>query len=155
MARGWKQFFGAWILLAALCAPSLAEDGAGRALVPHPAKAQGEHCVADTAFMRRYHMTMMFSHRKEAVHEGLRTPQFSLAGCVSCHAVKGADGKPVSYTSPDHFCRSCHSYAAVSIDCFECHASKPETPQKGADAGADGQDKEVANLLAFLREAKP
>ncbi len=24
------------------------------------------------------------------------------------------------------FCQSCHSYASVKIDCFECHASKPE-----------------------------
>jgi hypothetical protein len=25
----------------------------------------------------------------------------------------------------DHFCQSCHNYAAVKIDCFECHSSKP------------------------------
>ena len=27
--------------------------------------------------------------------------------------------------APTNFCVSCHSYAAVKLDCFECHASKP------------------------------
>jgi hypothetical protein len=26
--------------------------------------------------------------------------------------------------APGDFCVSCHTYAAVRIDCFECHASK-------------------------------
>ena len=35
------------------------------------------------------------------------------------------------------FCVSCHSYAAVKIDCFECHASKPRTaPPAPRAAGA-------------------
>lgn len=99
--------------------------GAENALVPHPPKGRGEHCVASTQFMRRYHMTMMKHQRDETVHEGVRGNPFSIAGCVDCHAVKGADGQPVRYDNPKHFCRSCHDYAAVSIDCFECHASRP------------------------------
>ena len=94
-------------------------------LVPHPPKGSGEHCVADTDYMRRYHMTMMKHQRDDTVHEGVRGGKFSIGECVGCHAVKGDDGKPVSYESPKHFCRSCHDYAAVSIDCFECHASRP------------------------------
>ena len=94
-------------------------------LLPHPPKARGEHCVADTDYMRRYHMMMLKHQRDETVHEGVRGGKYSIGGCVGCHAVKGEDGKPVSYDSPQHFCRSCHDYAAVSIDCFECHSSKP------------------------------
>ena len=94
-------------------------------LVPHPPKGRGEHCVADTDYMRRYHMTMMKHQRDETVHDGVRSGKFSIGECAGCHAVKGEDGQPVSYESPKHFCRSCHDYAAVSIDCFECHASKP------------------------------
>ena len=26
----------------------------------------------------------------------------------------------------DDFCVSCHSYAAVKIDCFDCHSTKPQ-----------------------------
>lgn len=153
--RALRNFFAATLFLMGAAVLSLAsaaraDDGAGRTPAPHPPRAQGEHCVADTAFMRRNHMLMMFDHRKEAVHEGVRTPRFSLAGCVSCHAVKGEDGKPVSFASEKHFCRSCHSYAAVQIDCFECHASRPEAPKQAVDAGGADIDK----LAAYLRETK-
>ena len=121
--------------------------------IPHPPKAKGEHCVADTAFMRKNHMKMLLHHRAEAVHLGVRTQQYDLNGCVDCHAVSGSDGKPVSFDSPQHFCRSCHSYAAVTIDCFECHASRPEERGKTADAGLE--DKEVAARDRYLRDVKP
>ena len=35
-------------------------------------------------------------------------------------------GKAITVAEPEHFCRSCHDYAAVTIDCFQCHASRPE-----------------------------
>lgn len=96
-----------------------------RVPVPHPAAGKGEHCVLPTAEMRRNHMKYILHQRKKTMHEGIRTPQFSLKGCIHCHAVQGDDGKPVSIKSPKHFCNSCHTYAAVHIDCFECHASTP------------------------------
>ena len=114
-------------LIAAFFAVALAGTAARAEsdLLPHPPKARGARCVAKTDYMRRYHMMMLKHERDETVHEGVRGGKFSIKGCVDCHAVKGADGKPVSYESPKHFCRSCHDYAAVSIDCFECHASRP------------------------------
>lgn len=152
--RPLRNMFAAILLLsgAALWATARAEDGAGRTPTPHPPRAQGEHCVADTDFMRRNHMKMMMAHRQDVLHEGVRTPQFNISGCVNCHAVKGEDGKPVSFASPQHFCRSCHTYAAVKIDCFECHNSRPETDGKAAAAEIDGED--AARLAAFLRETK-
>jgi predicted CXXCH cytochrome family protein len=129
------------------------QTGAQNDLVPHPPKGRGEHCVADTAFMRRYHMTMLKHQRDETVHEGVRGKSFSIGGCVSCHAVNGADGLPVSYEDPKHFCRSCHEYAAVSIDCFECHASRPgPKPQDAsAESGAPGS----TALANYLQESHP
>jgi predicted CXXCH cytochrome family protein len=95
--------------------------------VPKPdiPKAQGEQCVADTDFMRRNHMTVLRHQRDDTVLKGVRGNPYSLKDCVSCHAVDGADGTPVTVSSPEHFCRSCHDYAAVNIDCFQCHASRP------------------------------
>lgn len=119
-------------------------------LAPQPPKGRGEHCVADTDFMRRNHMKMLLGHRTEAVRLGVRTQQYDLNGCVDCHAVAGADGRPVSFDSPQHFCRSCHSYAAVSIDCFECHASRPEGP--GKTATIEPRDKEVAAIGHYLQD---
>jgi hypothetical protein len=28
--------------------------------------------------------------------------------------------------SDTNFCQSCHTYAAVKLDCFECHTNKPQ-----------------------------
>ncbi len=126
---------------------------AGDTPVPHPPKGQGDHCVADTEFMRKNHMKMLLHHRKEAVHLGLRTDQYDLNRCVTCHAVAGPDAKPVSFESPQHFCRSCHAYAAVSIDCFECHASRPET--SGRTVVLQRDNEELATLDNYLREIRP
>lgn len=150
--RALRNLFALVLLLvgAALAAPGWAEDGAGRTPAPHPVRGQGEHCVADTEFMRKNHMKMMFAHRHDVLHEGVRDPRFNISGCVACHAVKGADGQPVGSDNPNHFCRSCHSYAAVQIDCFECHNSKPQMSGKAAAAKIDGED--AAKMADFLRE---
>ena len=96
--------------------------------VPYPdiPRGQGESCVEDTDFMRRNHMNVLLHKRDETVINGIRTKQHSLKKCISCHAVAGSDAIPVTVESPKHFCRSCHDYTAVKIDCFDCHASRPE-----------------------------
>jgi hypothetical protein len=95
--------------------------------VPYPdiPRGQGDSCVEDTEFMRRNHMNVLLHQRDDTVKEGIRTRQHSLKGCISCHAVSGPDDLAVTVDSPEHFCRSCHDYAAVKIDCFDCHASRP------------------------------
>jgi hypothetical protein len=137
---------------------AIAGDGSGRTPRPNPPKAQGEACVRDTDFMRRNHMTLLMHQRDDTVHRGVRTKNpgtkdLSLSGCISCHAAPGADGRPVSYADPGHFCRACHSYAAVSIDCFECHASRP-APAKAA-SGSDGTMPDLAkDLAAYLDQTR-
>jgi len=79
---------------------------------------RGEACVAPTPEMRRNHMKMLLHQRDLTVHEGLRDPRFSLKNCVDCHASRATG----SVLGKDGFCSSCHEYAAVSIDCFECHS---------------------------------
>jgi hypothetical protein len=102
------------------------ENGNNGVPLPVIARGQGDSCVADTQFMRRNHMTMLRHQRDETMREGIRGKQYSLKECVACHAVMGPDAMPVTVASPEHFCRSCHDYAAVNIDCFGCHASRPE-----------------------------
>ena len=85
-----------------------------------------EQCVESTDFMRRNHMEVLLHQRDQTVHQGIRTKQHSLAECVSCHAEKDADGKFVSINGAGQFCQGCHATAAVSIDCFQCHAARPE-----------------------------
>jgi len=94
--------------------------------MPSISAAQGENCVEDTDFMRRNHMDLLKHQRDETMLEGVRGQPYSLRDCLDCHVVKGPDAVPVTAADPQHFCRSCHDYAAVSIDCFQCHASRPD-----------------------------
>jgi predicted CXXCH cytochrome family protein len=117
--------------LVLVCMTSLAyaaeEQNAGNGgLLPVIPMGQGDSCVEDTDFMRRNHMDLLKHQRDETMKEGIRGKPYSLKECLSCHAVNGPDAIPVTVSSPQHFCRSCHDYAAVSIDCFQCHASRPE-----------------------------
>jgi len=82
-------------------------------------------CVEPTEEMRRNHMEYILHQRDATVHQGIRTTQYSLEECINCHVSEAADAPRVS--SDQHFCNSCHSYAAVNIDCFECHADRPES----------------------------
>jgi predicted CXXCH cytochrome family protein len=136
-------------LLLALANASAFAEG----LVPIPPKGKGEHCVADTEVMRRNHMSMMKHQRDETVHDGVRGKPFSLAGCMDCHAVKGADAQTVTYSDSRHFCRSCHDFAAVSIDCFECHSSRPGSEKPHSAQGAVSPDLAVA--AAHFQETRP
>jgi predicted CXXCH cytochrome family protein len=119
------------LMLVLVCMTSLAyateEQNAGNGgLLPVIPMGQGDSCVEDTDFMRRNHMDLLKHQRDETMKEGIRGKPYSLKECLSCHAVNGPDAIPVTVSSPQHFCRSCHDYAAVSIDCFQCHASRPE-----------------------------
>lgn len=119
------------VVLSGMTAASHADEG--ESLLPLIPAGRGERCVEETAFMRRNHMDLLDHQRDETVLQGIRGNPFSLRECLDCHVVYGAGEVPVTVSSPAHFCRSCHDYAAVSIDCFECHASRPEpVAQNGA-----------------------
>jgi hypothetical protein len=107
-----------WLLAAAALA-----QPAGRTPQPVVERATtGSQCVADPAFMRRNHMDLLTHQRNDTVRAGVRSGQFSLKACIGCHASRATGSVAHAETN---FCVSCHSYAAVKIDCFECHASRP------------------------------
>ena len=85
--------------------------------------AKGEQCVEPTDFIRRNHMKLLDHHRDQAVIQGVRTKKHSLKECINCHASENTGSVAAS---KDDFCVSCHSYAAVKIDCFDCHSTKPQ-----------------------------
>jgi hypothetical protein len=118
----------------AASAHALATDTANSG-VPMPVipMGMGDACVEDTDFMRRNHMDMLKHQRDETVLRGVRTRQYSLVECINCHVVNAPDSEAVSASDPRHFCRACHDYAAVSIDCFQCHASRPGSGDSTAE----------------------
>lgn len=91
-------------------------------------KAQGS-CVDDPATMRRHHFDFLKHQRDDTMRQGIRGAKYSLKDCVSCHA-QVKDGHAVPVNAPGQFCASCHEYAAVSIDCFSCHATTPQHQQQ-------------------------
>ncbi len=115
------------IALVALAGMTFAVAAAGgdASRVPGPARAipaeAGAKCVEDTPTMRRSHMEFLKHHRDRTVHEGIRTTQHSLANCVDCHASRET-GRVTG--SRDAFCEGCHAFAAVKLDCFECHSDR-------------------------------
>lgn len=103
---------------------------AAESRVPFPTipKASGED-VHKGVSIRTEHMNLLLHQRDETMRKGLRPKNERLQACMSCHAVKGEDEHAVNYESPKHFCRTCHDYVAVKVDCFECHASQPDAKE--------------------------
>lgn len=95
-------------------------------------ESSGEKCILPEAEMRRRHPDLLKHDRIQTLREGVRAKadgkllDGSLKQCVNCHAVKDESNKFVRIDNDQHFCVSCHKYAAVSIDCFQCHRDIPE-----------------------------
>lgn len=96
--------------------------------VPPPKEKYSEEtlCVEPVEIMRKQHFEYVLTHRDETVIEGIRTKKHSLKKCIDCHITANAQGEYARYSQDTHFCASCHQYAAVTIDCFQCHADRPE-----------------------------
>lgn len=123
---------GKWLVAGALlfaCAVGIAhEDEKDNPLLPPHPEGRGGACVEDTQFMRRNHMMLLFKKRNETMRQGIRTTQHSLKVCIECHADQKSDGQYIPVNDPGQFCRSCHQYAGIQPDCFECHATTPPQP---------------------------
>ena len=113
-------------VFASLATASDDEERASRIPKIVETKPLGEKCVEPTEFMKRNHMKLILHQRNETMHKGIRTTKYSLKNCIYCHATATQENPQVrSVLGEGHFCQSCHAYNAVTIDCFECHSSKP------------------------------
>ena len=122
-ARAALVAVAAWLSL--LAATALAAPVIERA-------TRGERCVEDTASMRRNHMLFLEHQRDATVHGGIRGAKHSLKGCIDCHASQATGSVAQAKTD---FCVACHAYAAVKIDCFDCHATRPGAGRVSATEG--------------------
>ena len=105
---------------------TLAADGG--VPLPHPAKAfKGDKCVEDSGVMRRNHFDYLKHQRDETLRDGIRGNKYSLSECIACHATTSPDVAGGKLRTIKPFCAECHSYAAVKIDCFECHTGTAKT----------------------------
>jgi len=127
---GFKASTGRIVRALCVLALMLPVVALGAERVPKPVIeiAKPGKCVEDTARMRREHPDLLRHQRDLTMHEGIRTKKYSLKECIGCHA----SPKTGSVLGDKGFCQSCHEYASVSIDCFNCHASKPGLAGGGA-----------------------
>ena len=115
------------LIILLFVAATVSADGSK---VPPP---KGEQCVEDVEWMSSNHFETVLHQRDETVIHGIRTTKHSLKNCIDCHITPNANGSYARYSnSEEHFCASCHEYAAVSIDCFQCHADRPESAIRNA-----------------------
>ena len=97
--------------------------GAGTELPKLAAATEGDHCVADTRYMRAFHMDLLNLWRDQAVREG-DVVYVGLGGkiydksleatCLGCHGERG------------HFCDRCHEYVGAEPYCWSCHGEASE-----------------------------
>lgn len=95
-------------------------------LIPDLPKAFGQSHPEGNEFWRINHPRLLKKDRDLALREGERDIDASLKTCVACHVVFDEEKTPVTYQSEEYFCRVCHDYVAVKIDCFSCHNSLPD-----------------------------
>ena len=117
------------VITLVLCAIGISIVFAGEpSNIPPPKKNYDEEtlCVEPVEIMRKLHFEFVLEHRDDAVIDGIRTKKHSLTECIECHITANAQGEYARYSQDTHFCASCHQYAAVTIDCFQCHADRPE-----------------------------
>ena len=105
-------------------------------LGPEIPRATGKPHPEGNAYMRRWHMSMMKHDRDLTVYNGDRSINASISKCFECHAARDDAGTPVTFADSRHFCRACHDFAAVKIDCFDCHRSTPEGFEEPASQAA-------------------
>jgi len=134
------------ILLAAAClagaGSAIAHEKKKGSRVPMPSMEvpSGVQCDQPADVMRREHMKFILHKRDDTMHQGIRTVKYSLKNCVNCHA----NPKTGSVLGKEGFCASCHHYAAVKIDCFECHTDRAE---KKASAPLRGRPQSLAPAM--------
>jgi hypothetical protein len=122
--------FAAVLLLTPIFVPNLANAGAIKPTVKIENPGQ---CIAPVEEMRRNHMEMLKHQRDRTMRHGIRGEKASLNECINCHASKSSDGKSAgSVIGKDNFCESCHSFAAIKLDCWDCH--QPKAGYKAAGA---------------------
>jgi len=90
---------------------------------PVIAPGAGSTCVAETEYMRAYHMDLLNEWRDDVVRKGDRVwhapdgkeyDKSLSRTCMNCHSNK------------TEFCDRCHDYTSVSPYCWDCHVEPGE-----------------------------
>ena len=129
----------------------------GDIAIPSPTKpADAANCVEPVEVMRRDHMKFLMHQRDATVLDGERDSKYSLTGCMDCHNPADTGTEVIRYENPQHFCASCHNYASVNIDCFECHADRglAKSRQSSLTQGFDSRQLSAQTFSHQVRQSR-
>lgn len=145
------------LLIAGMSGVSVASAQERSSLLPDIPKATGTPHPEGNEYWRRNHMDLMRHDRNLTMRDGDRDIGASLKSCFDCHAATDSAGTIVTYESDQHFCRACHDYVAVKVDCFMCHRSTPDGVDEGAAHAATLpqtrlRDDDGTSIIAYLRQ---
>lgn len=137
-------------LVLGLGGTATAQDRAS--LLPDIPKATGKPHAEGNAWWRKNHMVLLKHDRDLTMYDGDREIAASLDGCFDCHSATNIGGTVLTYRDEGHFCRVCHDYAAVKVDCFMCHRSTPDGIDEGdlhaaTVPAAKPEEREIAAYL--------
>ena len=124
-----RQFAKHLVVLVGLTALPMLSTAGDLGPVPPKAKTDANDttkCVEPVEDMRKNHMEFLKHKRDETMREGVRTKTHSLVECIDCHVTPNEKGEFARIGDDNHFCSSCHNYAAVNVDCFDCHSDLPQ-----------------------------
>ncbi len=137
------------VMMVSMTAPEQAcAQESGVPLPSVPKAVKGEQCVEPVDVMRREHMNFLIHQRDETMRQGIRGNKYSLKGCTECHATVDPAAKDKKVRTVEPFCAQCHEYAAVKIDCFECH--NPELPLQQNSAASKIPENDTAGLQQMI-----
>jgi len=128
-----RQFAKHLVILVGLTALPVISTAGDLGPVPPKAKENASEktkCIRPVTEMRKNHMEFLLHKRDKTLREGVRTKADSLVECIDCHVTPNEKGEYARIGEDGHFCSSCHNYAAVNIDCFDCHSDLPEDAAK-------------------------
>ena len=114
----------------------------------HEPSDESLKCIQPEDEMRRNHMNYILHERDETMHEGVRNEPGSLSACIDCHVEKNEKGEIAGIDTSEHFCNGCHEYVSVQIDCFQCHADRPQKFIKRSSHSSSIRDQLERTLAA-------
>lgn len=89
-------------------------------------KSSGKTYHQSISMIRKMHPEFLNHKRDKTLRQGVRTEEYSLSGCVTCHASeKDQSNGYHAIDSSEQFCSDCHQKVAVTVDCFSCHRTTP------------------------------
>ena len=121
-----KVMVGLVVFLAVVTSPVWSHALKGTAVGAPELTIGGESpvCVAETSYMRSFHMDLLNDWRDEAVRDGDRV--YVGLGGVEYDKSIGGTCLESCHSNREEFCDRCHEYVGAEVYCWDCHGEQKD-----------------------------